>query len=151
MFDLPSKDFINEGLGLDCDGQWYMLVKMLEWIAVDELPALFNKKALFSLKKALGVPENVISSPVPSSTPLFTFGAPTNSSSDDLSASTTSLFCAPTTVASEASNGLNTSLDTTSATTIVAANGITNPSNVASTNSSISTLPATPAVPFQFG
>ncbi|KAI3862684.1 hypothetical protein MKW92_031380 [Papaver armeniacum] len=95
--------------------------------------------------------ENVISSPVPSSTPLFSFGAPTNSSSNLSSASTTSLSCAPTTVAPDASKGLDTSIDTTGTTTIVAANGITNPSNIASTNSSISTLPATPAAPFQFG
>ncbi|XP_026427745.1 nuclear pore complex protein NUP1-like isoform X1 [Papaver somniferum] len=95
--------------------------------------------------------ENVISSPVPSSTPLFSFGAPTNSSSNLSSASTTSLFCPPTTVAPNASKGLDTSIDTTGTTTVVAANGITNPSNAASTNSSISTLPATPAAPFQFG
>ncbi|KAI3924480.1 hypothetical protein MKW98_032681 [Papaver atlanticum] len=95
--------------------------------------------------------ENVISSHVPSSTPLFSFGAPTNSSSNLSSASTTSLSCAPTTVAPDASKGLDTSIDTTGTTTVVAANGITNPSNVASTNSSISTLPATPAAPFQFG
>ncbi|KAI3991347.1 hypothetical protein MKX01_034666 [Papaver californicum] len=95
--------------------------------------------------------ENVISSCVPSSTPIFSFGVPTNSSSNGFSASTTSLFGAPTTVASDASKGLDTSLDTTGKTTIVAANGIANPSNVASTNSSISTLPTTPAAVFQFG
>ncbi|RZC77860.1 hypothetical protein C5167_002040 [Papaver somniferum] len=95
--------------------------------------------------------ENVTSSPVPSSTPVFTFGVPTNSSSNCLSASTTSLFSDPTTIASDASKGIDTSSDTTETTTVVAANGITNPSNVASTSSCISTLPATPAAPFQFG
>ncbi|KAI3993796.1 hypothetical protein MKX01_002809 [Papaver californicum] len=95
--------------------------------------------------------ENVISSSVPSSTPLFSIGAPTNASANGLSTSTNSLFCAPTTVASDASKGLDTSLDTTGTTTVVAANGIANPPNVASTNSSIFTLPTTPAAPFQFG
>lgn len=27
---------------LEMKVQWYMLVKMLDWIAVDELPVLFN-------------------------------------------------------------------------------------------------------------
>ncbi|MCL7022025.1 hypothetical protein MKW94_009592 [Papaver nudicaule] len=86
--------------------------------------------------------ENVIFSPVSSAT-SFSFGAPTYSSlNNGVSAPTTSSFSATTTVASDASKGLVTGLDTAGTATVVSATGITNSSTLpAVVQSSSTSLP----------